>query len=66
MSAVVSDREAHILRLRFGIDTEERTLEEIAKLFGLSVGRVHQIEKSALDKIRKSPAAEKLREYWEE
>lgn len=66
MGDALTTREAHVLRLRFGIDTEERTLEEIASLFGLSHQRVHQIEKAALEKLRNSPAAEKLREYWED
>ena len=66
MGEALSTREAHVLRMRFGIDTEERTLEEIAKIFGLSTVRVHQIEKAALEKLRNSPAAEKLREYWED
>ena len=66
MSSALNAREAHVLRMRFGIDTEERTLEEIAGLFGLSVVRVHQIEKAALEKLRNSPAAEKLRDYWED
>ena len=47
MGEALSTREAHVLRMRFGIDTQERTLEEIAKLFGLSTVRAPDREGGA-------------------
>jgi RNA polymerase primary sigma factor len=47
------ERERIILSLRFGLsDDTERTLEEIAKRFGLTRERIRQIQEEALKKIR--------------
>ena len=46
------DREALVLRLRFGIDERrEHTLSEVAKRLGISVERVRQIQVRALSKL---------------
>jgi RNA polymerase primary sigma factor len=46
-------REERILRLRFGIgQREERTLDQIGKLFSLTRERIRQIEAKALRKLR--------------
>jgi RNA polymerase sigma factor (sigma-70 family) len=51
--ASLSEREAFILRLRFGIETEQaHTLQEIADILGLSRERVRQLERQAFDKLR--------------
>ena len=48
----IDDREAEVLRLRFGLDQEEPlTLKEIGKQVGLTRERVRQIEKEALAKL---------------
>jgi RNA polymerase primary sigma factor len=50
---LLDPRERKILRLRFGFDDgEDRTLEEVGRLLGLSRERVRQIEREALGKIR--------------
>jgi RNA polymerase primary sigma factor len=49
------EREAHILRLRFGLDTDRpQTLSEIGDLYGLSRERIRQLETLALKKLRGS------------
>jgi RNA polymerase primary sigma factor len=48
----IDEREAEILRLRFGLDRDEpMTLKEIGKKVGLTRERVRQIEKEALKKL---------------
>ncbi|BCX82476.1 hypothetical protein MIT9_P2062 [Methylomarinovum caldicuralii] len=47
-------REAEILKLRFGLKDEQiRTLQHIADRLGVSRERVRQIEKAALEKLRR-------------
>jgi RNA polymerase primary sigma factor len=48
----LDDREAKVLRLRFGLDTEEpMTLKEIGECLDLTRERVRQIEREALSKL---------------
>jgi RNA polymerase sigma factor (sigma-70 family) len=46
------ERERVILRARFGLDGQERTLREIGRMVGLSAERVRQLEHEALDELR--------------
>lgn len=49
----LSEREADVLRLRFGIDTDHaHTLEEVGKILGVTRERIRQIETRALRKMR--------------
>ena len=49
----LSDKEAQILRLRFGVGAEaEHTLEEVGRRFGVTRERIRQIQARALDKLR--------------
>jgi RNA polymerase primary sigma factor len=50
---VLSLRERTIIKMRYGIDSDEKKLEEIGKYFGISRERVRQIEIRAINKIRK-------------
>src|ERR1700691_1158953 len=51
--APLDDREASILRLRFGLDRgEPRTLEEVGQHFNLTRERIRQIEARAMSKLR--------------
>lgn len=49
--AGLSDRERHILRLRFGLDGPELSLRRVGDRLGLSAERVSQIEHRALAKL---------------
>ncbi|MFM7320460.1 MAG: RNA polymerase sigma factor RpoD/SigA [Armatimonadota bacterium] len=50
----LSDRERHVIILRFGLDgTEPMTLEEVGQAFRVTRERVRQIELRALKKLRK-------------
>ena len=52
--STLSDREARVLRLRFGLeDGRARTLEEVGKEFDVTRERIRQIEAKALRKLRK-------------
>lgn len=49
-------REAKILRMQFGLsDWEAHSLQMIARVFGISRGRIRQIEQQAFRKLRTNP-----------
>ena len=53
IDSTLKDREANIIRMRFGIDdNESKTLDEIGKVLGITRERVRQIEGRALNKIK--------------
>ena len=39
--------------MRYGIESDKKTLEEIGNIFGISRERVRQIESKAIKKLRK-------------
>ena len=50
----LSEREARIIRFRFGLDTgEERTLEDVGRKMKLTRERIRQLQNLALEKLRK-------------
>jgi RNA polymerase primary sigma factor len=50
--ARLGEREQFVVRCRFGVDHEERTLRELAGDLGLTAERVRQIEGRALEELR--------------
>ena len=62
----LSDREARVLQLRFGLeDGRSRTLEEVGRDFGVTRERIRQIEAKALRKLRHPSRSKKLRDFLE-
>ena len=53
----LNEREAELLRLRFGMNPEhsEATLEECGKILGVTRERARQIELKAIEKLQRSP-----------
>jgi len=61
--ATLSEREAGIIRLRFGLDGQPRTLDEIGTVYGVTRERIRQIECKAMAKLRHPSRSEALRDY---
>ena len=62
--ATLSEREAKVLRLRFGLDDgRARTLEEVGKEFNVTRERIRQIEAKALRKLRSRGRSSKLIDF---
>jgi RNA polymerase primary sigma factor len=61
----LTERERKILYLYYGLDDgEERTLEEIGSLLGVTRERIRQIRNRAFEKLRESPDGEALAGFW--
>jgi RNA polymerase primary sigma factor len=62
--ATLSDREAGIVRLRFGLtDGQPRTLDEIGHIYGITRERIRQIESKTMAKLRHPSRSEALRDF---
>ena len=60
----LSDREARVLRLRFGLDDgRTRTLEEVGREFQVTRERIRQIEAKALRKLRHPSRSKRLKDF---
>jgi RNA polymerase primary sigma factor len=63
--AYLTERERKILYLYYGLDDgEERTLEEIGSLLGVTRERIRQIRNRAFEKLRESPHGDSLSGFW--
>ena len=61
----LTERERKILYLYYGLDDgEERTLEEIGSLLGVTRERIRQIRNRAFEKLRESPDGAALEGFW--
>lgn len=62
--STLSEREANILKLRFGFDgNQPMTLEEVGQQYGITKERVRQIEIKALQKMRNPVRSNQIKEY---
>ena len=61
--ATLTERERDIIRLFFGINCQEMTLEEIGEKFGLTRERVRQIKEKASRRLRHSSRSKLLKTY---
>ena len=61
--ATLTERERDIIRLFFGINCQEMTLEEIGEKFGLTRERVRQIKEKAIRRPRHSSRSKLLKTY---
>ncbi len=60
----LSEREAKIIKWRFGLEGEApKTLEEVGEILNISRERVRQVEARALSKLRKKALKRKLSDY---
>ena len=62
----LTDREAKVLKLRFGLeDGKSRTLEEVGQRFDVTRERIRQIEAKALRKLRHPSRSKKVKDFLE-
>ncbi|MCS7231582.1 MAG: sigma-70 family RNA polymerase sigma factor [Elusimicrobiota bacterium] len=64
MEMYLDEREKAILKLRYGFDGKEYTLEEVGKMFNITRERVRQIEAKAIRRLRSPEALEMLKEIY--
>jgi len=61
----LTDREAEVLRMRFGMfDGRTHTLEEVGQIFGVTRERIRQIENKAIRKLRHPSRAKKIKDFY--
>lgn len=62
----LTDREKHILKLRYGLeDYQPRTLEEVGDVFDISRERVRQLQNRAIEKLQRPEVKKQLERYKE-
>ena len=63
LDSMLAEREREIIKMFFGIGTQEMTLEEIGDKFGLTRERVRQIKEKAIRKLRNNSKNKLLKVY---
>lgn len=61
--STLSPKESDIIRLRYGIDGSEKTLEEVGNKFNVTRERIRQIEAKALRKLRHPSRSKKIKDF---
>jgi RNA polymerase primary sigma factor len=62
--ATLSEREAGIVRLRFGLtDGQPHTLNQVGEVYGITRERIRQIETKTMAKLRHHSRSQALRDY---
>jgi len=65
--AALPEREAGVLRLRYGLDMRsDHTLEEVGQQYGVTRERIRQIEAKAIQKLRHPSRSTALRSFLEQ
>jgi RNA polymerase primary sigma factor len=60
----LAPREREVIELRFGLhDGHPRTLDEVAKVYGITRERIRQIEARGLLKLRQPARSQRLAEF---
>jgi RNA polymerase primary sigma factor len=60
----LTDREREVLRMRYGFeDGDEKTLEEVGQMFGVTRERIRQIESKAIKKLSYPTRIRKLEDF---
>lgn len=59
----LSSKESAVLRLRYGFDGPEKTLEEVGNQFNLTRERIRQIETRALKKLEHPSRSQKIKDF---
>ena len=61
----LTEREADVLRMRFGMyDGRTHTLEEVGQIFGVTRERIRQIENKAIRKLRHPSREKKIKDFY--
>ena len=63
--AMLSDRDAKVVRMRYGLDTgEQATLDEISMEVGMTRERIRQIEHSGLKQMKRLPETQVFNDFY--
>ena len=57
-------KEKDVIRARYGLDGEVKTLEEVGQLFSVTRERIRQIEEKTLTRLRHPSRAKFIKPYW--
>lgn len=62
--STLSPKESDIIRLRYGLDGTEKTLEEVGNKYNVTRERIRQLEAKTLRKLRHPSRRKNLRDYY--